>query len=185
MVPWSTGKAGGPGFPDISVTSHGLNTALQSHSLGILQGNLKDPVDVEPGPPIGEAGSRQLWSLGCSAGWDWWWSPLPRVLAGSCPFLPGQQVQLKTWLSRQLGTVHVVWVLRHPLKVGGAHGGMEAAEPCGQRARRPAVYPSVSLLYRRWLPWGKALRQQQVKNCRHSGFVQPVCWDRSSGSLPR
>lgn len=53
VVPWSTGKAGGPGFPDISVTSHGLNTALQSHSLGILHGNLKDPVDVEPGPPIG------------------------------------------------------------------------------------------------------------------------------------
>lgn len=53
VVPLSTGKAGGPGFPDISVTSHGLNTALQSHSLGILQGNLKDPVDVELGPPIG------------------------------------------------------------------------------------------------------------------------------------
>ena len=78
----------------------------------------------------------------------------------------------------------MVWVLQPPLKVGVAHGGMEAAEPCGQRARRPAVYLSVSLLYRRWLPWGKALGQQQVKNCRHSGFVQPICWDHGSGLCP-
>ena len=79
----------------------------------------------------------------------------------------------------------MVWVLQPSLKVGGAHGGMEAAEPRGQRARRLGVCPSVSLLYRRWLPWGKALGQQQVKDCRRSGFVQPICWDLGSGSLPR
>lgn len=36
----------------------------------------------------------------------------------------------------------MVWVLQPSLKVGGTHGGMEVAEPCGQRARRLGVCPS-------------------------------------------
>lgn len=44
--PSQQARAGSPGLPDISVASHMLFTALQSHSLGILQGNMKDPVDV-------------------------------------------------------------------------------------------------------------------------------------------
>lgn len=74
----------------------------------------------------------------------------------------------------------MVWVLQPSLKVGcpwGAGGG-RAPWPEGQvPGSLPFGVPPVQKTV--------ALGQQPVKDCRRSGFVQPVCWDLSSGLLPR
>lgn len=97
-------------------------------------------------------------------------------------FLPGQHMQQKTWLSRQLGTGCML------LRAGRAQEG--AAECHG--GRHPAVYTLWGPIWcRRWLLFcegldGKAFRQEKVKEaCGPFGFLRPIYWDQGSRWLPR
>lgn len=91
---------------------------------------------IEPEPPSGWAGNTQPWALAQT-----------HVILGEalylgqgqepCHSLSGQRVQLKTWLSKGLGTVHVGSLLlslkAEHIQEGAAEGHSE------QGRRRPTV----------------------------------------------
>lgn len=101
---------------------------------------------IEPEPPSGWAGNTQPWALAQT-----------HVILGEalylgqgqepCHSLSGQRVQLKTWLSKGLGTVHVGSLL---LSLKAEHVQEGAAEGHSEPGRRrPTVYiAGCPLLYR-------------------------------------
>lgn len=128
------------------MTCHMVFPVLQSQSWHPSRKREGKTLVIEPEPPRWWAGNTQPWIL-VQTQVIIGEAHYPRHGQESCHSLPGQHVQLKTWLSKGLGTVHVgslqLSLKAELIQEGAAEGRDE------QGTRQPSLYiAGCPFLYR-------------------------------------